>query len=72
MCSEPLVMNLDIRVLLFASTKVKLMSLFYKPFDRCVDPWHRVFCFGHFDRLNLSKASTKPVLNLTHVSLTDM
>ena len=30
-CSEPLVMNLDIRVLWFPSTKVKLMSLFYKP-----------------------------------------
>ena len=24
------------------------MSLLYKPFDRCIDPWHRVFCFGHF------------------------
>ena len=29
MCSEPLVMNLDIRVLGFTSTKVKLMSFLY-------------------------------------------
>ena len=48
MCSEPLLMNLNIRVLWFASMKEKLMSLFYKPFDRCIEPWHRVFCFGHF------------------------
>ena len=34
MCSEPLIMNLDIRVLGFTSTKVKLISFLYKPFDR--------------------------------------
>ena len=49
MCSELLVMNLYIRVLGFASTKV--MSLFYKPFDRYIDPWHRVFCFGHLGHM---------------------
>ena len=48
MCPEPLVMNLDIRVLGFTSTKVKHISFLYKPFDRYIDPWHRVFCFGHF------------------------
>ena len=47
MCSEPFVMNLDITVLGFVSTKVKLTSLFYKSFDRYIDLWHRVFCFGH-------------------------
>ena len=43
---EPLVMNLDISVLWFTSTKV--ISFLYKPFDRYIDPWHRVFCLGHF------------------------
>ena len=38
MCSEPLVMNLDIRALGFTNTKVKLMSFFYQPFDRYIDP----------------------------------
>ena len=67
-------MNLDIRVLGFASMNVKLMSLFYKPFDHYMDPWQRVFYFVLviFDGINLSTASTKPVLNLTHMSLTDM
>ena len=37
------------------------MSFFNKPFDRYIDPWHSVFCFGHFDGINLSTVSTKIV-----------
>ena len=69
MCYE---MSLGIMVLGFASTKVKLMSPFYKPFDRYNDPWHGVFCFSIFDGIKLSTANTKPILNLSHMSLTDM
>ena len=72
MCPEPLVMYLDIRVLGFMSTKVKPMSLFYQPFDRFIDQWHRVFFLVIFDGINLSTASTKSVLKSTHMSLTDM
>ena len=72
MCSGLLEMNLDIRLLGFLSTEVKLISFLYKLFDRYIDPWHRVFVLFIFDGINLSTASTKPVLNLTHMSLTDM
>ena len=48
------------------------MPLFYTPFDRCIDPWHKVFCFVIFNGISLSTVSTKPVLILTHMSLTDM
>ena len=68
MCSEPLIMILDIRVLGFTSTKVKLISFLYKPFDHGTE----YFVLVIFDGINLATASTKPVLNLTHMSLTDM
>ena len=29
------------------------MSLLYKPFDRCIDPWHRVFCLVNFDGIKI-------------------
>ena len=48
MCSELLVTNLDIMVLWFTSTKVKLIAFLQKLFDRYIHQWHRVFCFGHF------------------------
>ena len=67
MCSEPIVLHLDIRVLGFTSTKVNLISFLYKPFDRI-----EYFVLVIFDGINLSTASTKPVLNLTHIALTDM
>ena len=72
MCSEPLVMNLDIRVFGFMSMKVKLISFIYKPFDRYIDPWHRVLVLVIFDGINLSTASSKPVLNMTNITLTDI
>ena len=41
------------------------MSIYYKPFDGT-----EYFVLVIFDGINLSTASTKPVLNLTHMSLT--
>ena len=49
------------------------MSLLYKPF-LIVASINGTECFVLviFDGINLSTGSTKPVLNLTHMSLTDM
>ena len=40
------------------------MSLFYEPFNRYIDPWHKVVCFDHFrwDK----PLQTLAVINLTH------
>ena len=61
-----------LRVLGFASTKVKLKSLFTSRF--IVTSIHGIeyFVLVLFDGINLSRAPTKPILNLTHMSLTDM
>ena len=72
MCSELLVINLDIRVLGFASTKVKLMSLFKSLLVVMSIHGTEYFVLVIFDGINLFTASTKPVLNLIHMSLTDM
>ena len=71
MCSEPLVMNLDIRVIGFTSTRVKRMS--FLSIRLIVMSIHgtEYFVLAFFDEINLSAASTKPVLNLSHMSLTE-
>ena len=58
MCSESLVMNLDNRVLGFASTKVKFMSFLYTS-RLIITSIHgtEYFVLFIFDRTNLSTAS---------------
>ena len=53
---EPLKMFHFINVL--GSTKVQLLSLLYKPFDRYIDSWHTVFFSVNFDGINFSKKFT--------------
>ena len=66
LCSEPLVMNLDIRVLGFTSTKVKRMSVLS---SRLIVT--SIDVTEYFVLVISSAASTKPVLNLSHMSLTE-